>query len=177
MRSAMFSRTFSRRSYGAVRVAGCSISAMMCGSISTNFPRLRRAQHHSSPGETAPVTGPSEVRTGKAPDKDNSPLSEIIKAVHSRYNTEFTEEHRVYLEVERQRLAFDPQLRQRALVNTEEQFVHAFNHKADLNLIRGIETHNSLVNALMKDQKAWHALRREMMRIVHDDIHKNNLST
>jgi hypothetical protein len=71
-----------------------------------------------------------------------------------------------------QRLAADPQLRQQALVNTEEQFEHAFNHKADLNLIRGIETHNGLVNALMKDQKVWSALRKEMMRVVYEDIRK-----
>jgi hypothetical protein len=86
-----------------------------------------------SPGEAAPITGASEVGTGKAAEEEQSPLSEIISAVNSRYNTEFTEEHRVYLEVERQRLAADPQLRQQALVNTEEQFEHAFNHKADLN--------------------------------------------
>jgi type I restriction enzyme R subunit len=90
----------------------------------------------------------------QAAEEEKSPLSEIIKVVNSRYNTEFTEEHRVYLEIERQRLASDPQLRQQALVNTEAQFEHAFNHKADLNLIRGIETHNGLVNALMKDQKS-----------------------
>jgi hypothetical protein len=53
-----------------------------------------------------------------------------------------------------------------------EQFEHAFNHKADLNLIRGIETHNGLVNALMKDQKVWRTLRREMMRVVYQDIRK-----
>jgi type I restriction enzyme R subunit len=125
-----------------------------------------------SAGETAPIIGPSEVGTGKAAEEEKSPLSEIISAVNSRYNTEFTEEHRVYLEVERQRLASDPQLRQQALVNTEEQFEHAFNHKADLNLIRGIEAHNGLVNALMKDQKVWSALRKEMMRVVYEDIRK-----
>jgi type I restriction enzyme, R subunit len=125
-----------------------------------------------TPGETAPITGASEVGTGKAAEEEKSPLSEIISAVNSRYNTEFTEEHRVYLEVERQRLAADPQLRQQALVNTEEQFEHAFNHKADLNLIRGIEAHNGLVNALMKDQKVWSALRKEMMRVVYEDIRK-----
>jgi type I restriction enzyme R subunit len=125
-----------------------------------------------SPGETAPITGPSEVGTGKGAEEEKSPLSEIINAVNSRYNTEFTEEHRVYLEVERRRLASDPQLRQQALVNTEEQFEHAFNHKADLNLIRGMEAHNGLINALMKDQKVWRALRREMMRVVYEDIRK-----
>src|ERR1700730_4666512 len=127
-----------------------------------------------SPGEAAPITGASEVGTGKAAEGEQSPLSEIISAVTSRYNTEFTEEHRVYLEVERQRLAADPQLRQQALVNNEEQFEHAFNHKADLNLIRGIEAHNGLVNALMKDQKVWSALRKEMMRVVYEDIRKGD---
>jgi type I restriction enzyme, R subunit len=123
-----------------------------------------------SPGDTVPISGFSDIGTGQAPQQDRSPLSEIINAVNSRYNTEFTEEHRVYLEVERQRLAADPQLRQQALVNTEAQFEHAFNHKADINLIRGIEAHSGLVHALMKDEKVWHALRREMMRVVYDDI-------
>jgi type I restriction enzyme, R subunit len=144
--------------------------------VRLDFYKLSKTSEGSaslSAGETAPVTGPKEIGTGKAAEEEKSPLSEIIKAVNDRYNTEFSDEHRVYLEVERKRLASDPQLRQQALVNTEEQFEHAFNHKADLNLIRGIEAHNGLVNSLMKDQKVWRELRREMMRVVYDDIRKS----
>jgi type I restriction enzyme R subunit len=129
--------------------------------VRLDFYKLSKTSEGSaslSPGDVAPVTGPAELGTGKAAEEETSPLSEIIKVVNSRFETEFTEEHRVYLEVERQRLAADPQLRQQAMVNSEEQFEHAFNHRADLNLIRGIESHNDLVNALLKDQKVWHAL-------------------
>jgi hypothetical protein len=31
---------------------------------------------------------------------------------------------------------------------------------------------NGLVNALMKDQKVWRALRHEMMRVVYKDINE-----
>jgi type I restriction enzyme R subunit len=147
--------------------------------VRLDFYKLTKTSEASASltaGETAPITGPSELGTGKAAEEQKSPLSEIIKTVNSRYDTEFTEEHRVYLEVERKRLASDPQLRQQALVNSEEQFEHAFNHQADLNLVRGIEAHNGLVTALMKDQKVWHALRREMMRVVYEDIHKGRQS-
>lgn len=123
-----------------------------------------------APGDAAAITGPVAVGTGRAAEESVSPLSEIIGKVNERYNTEFAEEHRVYLEVERRRLASDPQLRQQALVNSRDQFENAFNSRADLNLIRGMDAHNGLVNALMKDQKVWHALRKEMMRVVYDDI-------
>ena len=140
-----------------------------------DFYKLSKTSEGSaslSPADALPITGPSELGTGKAAEEKTSPLSEIINGVNSRYDTEFTDEHRVYLEVERQRLAADPQLRQQALVNTHEQFEHAFNSRADVNLVRGIEAHNGLVHALMRDQKVWHTLRREMMRVVYEDIRK-----
>ena len=36
--------------------------------------------------------------------------------------------------------------------------------------IRGLESHNDLVNALLKDQKVWSSLRRKLMRVVYRDI-------
>ncbi|MCC6856580.1 MAG: type I restriction endonuclease subunit R [Microbacteriaceae bacterium] len=141
--------------------------------VRLDFYKLSKTGEGSAslaPGDATAITGPSAVGTGRAAEEDVSPLSEIIGKVNDRYNTEFAEEHRVYLEVERQRLASDPQLRQQAMVNSRDQFEHAFNSRADLNLIRGMDAHNGLVNALMKDQKVWHALRKEMMRVVYEDI-------
>lgn len=139
--------------------------------VALAYYRLQKRSEGSvslAAGDTGILTGASEVGTGKVPEESTSPLSEVIRILNDRLGTDFSESDRLFMEQVKEDLRQDDSLRAQAWTNSEDNFRHAFDPKANSAVVMRMERNGKIAELFMSDDEfrgsMLEAMRREFYR-------------
>lgn len=118
-------------------------------------------------GDSAPVSGPTNVGTGRAKEEDIAKLSEIVEVLNERFGTEFTKEDQLFFDQVVGDLKTDEQLADQARTNTPEQFKLAFDPKGMAAVIARMERNENISNQFMSNEQLRAVALELMMQRVY----------
>ena len=121
-------------------------------------------------GEAEGVKSPTDVGTGKAPEK-KAPLSEIIEVLNDRFGTEFTEEDRLFFEQIKEKAVTDQQVIDTALSNPLDKFQLGVKKLLEDLMIERLADNDAIVTRYMDDDAfqnaAFPILSREIFASIN----------
>lgn len=121
--------------------------------VELQFYRLQRISEGAidlSAGETAGVSSPVFVGTGKTKD-EKVPLSEIINALNDRFGTAFTDEDRLFFEQIKQRALKNDQIVRTARANPLDKFQLGVRRLIEELMIERMAENDQIVTRYMDD--------------------------
>ncbi|HMP57769.1 MAG TPA: DEAD/DEAH box helicase family protein [Gemmatales bacterium] len=135
------------------------------------YYRLTKTHEGSAallPGEGVPVSGPTDVGTGRPVEEDRARLSEVVDVLNDRFGTDFTKEDQLFFDQVMGDMRQDEQLADQARNNTPEQFKLAFDPKAMAALIARLERNEDISGQLMSNEELRAAALELMMQKVYE---------
>ncbi|CAN5618247.1 DEAD/DEAH box helicase family protein [soil metagenome] len=121
-------------------------------------------------GEPEGVKSPTDVGTGKAPEK-KAPLSEIIEVLNSRFGTEFTEEDRLFFEQIKEKAVKSQKVIDTALSNPLDKFQLGVKKLIEDLMIQRLSDNDDIVTRYMDDDAfqsaAFPILTREIFASIN----------
>ena len=140
------------------------------GDVALAYYRLNKTSEGDrslEPGDREAITGPMEVGTSKPKDDQTSPLSEIVKVVNERFNTDWRPEDRLLLDQIVEDLAGDEELNEQARANDLDNFRHVFDPKALDAFIQRMERNKEVAGKILNDSEIRTLVMAQMMREVY----------
>jgi type I restriction enzyme R subunit len=137
------------------------------------YYRLTKTHEGSAalmPGDSTPVSGPTDVGTGRPVEEDHALLSEVVDVLNERFGTEFTKEDQLFFDQVMGDMQKDDQLADQAKNNTPEQFKLAFDPKAMAALIARLERNEDISGQLMSNEELRTAALDLMMTKVYEQF-------
>jgi len=150
----------------AIAPAGLRPGALIIDDgVKLSYYRLTKTHEGSaslSSGETAAVTGPTDVGTGRLREEDNAHLSEIVIVLNERFGTDFTKEDQLFFDQKVGDLQKDDELGDQARNNSLPQFKLAFDPKGLAAVLARLERNEHISNQFMSNEQL-RALAMELM--------------
>ncbi len=115
-----------------------------------------------TPGEKSPVSGPTQVGTGRAKEEDLARLSQIVEVLNERFGTNFTPEDQLFFDQIVGDLKKDEELGDQARNNKIDQFKLAFDPKGMQAVLARMERNENISNQFMGNEQL-RALALELM--------------
>jgi type I restriction enzyme R subunit len=121
-------------------------------------------------GDPEGVKSPTDVGTGKAPEK-KAPLSEIIEVLNDRFGTNFTEEDRLFFEQIKEKAVKNQQVIDTALSNPLDKFQLGVKRLVEDLMVQRLADNDEIVTRYMDDEgfqsAAFPILTREIFAAVN----------
>src|SRR5207237_3924862 len=117
--------------------------------------RLSRTHDGSvslAPGETEPVSGPTDVGTGRAKEQDTAKLSEIVSVLNERFGTDFTKADQLWFDQIIEDMTGDEELGDQAKNNPIENFKLEFDPKVMQAVVGRIERNENIASKFLTDE-------------------------
>lgn len=138
--------------------------------VKLSYYRLTKTHEGSaalSPGDSATVSGPTNVGTGRAREEDIAKLSQIVEVLNERFGTEFTGEDQLFFDQVVGDLKKDEQLADQARTNTPEQFKLTFDPKGMAAVIARMERNENISGQFMSNEQLRAVALELMMKQVY----------
>lgn len=129
-----------------------------------------------SPGETATVSGPTEVGTGRAKEQDTAKLSEIVSVLNDRFGTEFTKADQLWFDQIIEDMSGDEKLGDQARNNPIENFKLEFDPKVMEAVVNRIERNENIATKFLSDEALREVAIRMMMQQVYERLQATDAS-
>lgn len=120
-----------------------------------------------APGDTAPVTGPTAVGTGRLKEADLARLSEIVEVLNEKFGTAFTRADQLWFDQVMEDMAQDEELADQARSNAEDQFKLVFDPKALAAVLARMERNETIANTFMTNEELREVALELMMQEVY----------
>jgi type I restriction enzyme, R subunit len=117
-------------------------------------------------GESAPVSGPTEVGTGRPKEEDLACLSEIVEVLNDRFGTDFKAEDQLLFDQVVGDLKSDEQLADQARSNSIDQFKYAFDPKAMAAFLGRMDRNQDISSQFMANEDLRRVALEWMMKQV-----------
>lgn len=124
-------------------------------------------------GISPPLTGLSDVGTGKWNEDAMSPLSQVIELVNERFGTDFNENDRLFMDQVVGDLTQDDGLAEQARSNTIENFRHVFDPKAMDAVLGRMERNETIASQFMSNAEFRDLILDAMMREFYQRARRN----
>ena len=138
--------------------------------VKLSYYRLTKTHEGSASlavGETATVTGPTDVGTGRPRQEDKADLSQIVDVLNERFATDFTKEDQLFFDQIVGDLKKDD-LGDQARNNSLPQFKLAFDPKGLAAVLARMERNGTISNQFMSnEQLRTVALELMMQQVYH----------
>ncbi|MHB8698682.1 MAG: type I restriction endonuclease subunit R [Sulfuricaulis sp.] len=121
-------------------------------------------------GNAEPLSGPTEVGTGKIRDEEIE-LSLLIDILNEHFGTDFRPADQLFFDQVREQAAADETLRQAAVVNKIEDFKYIFDRALEGLFIDRMDGNEEIFAKLMNDDKFRDVAAQHLLRQVYDQIH------
>jgi hypothetical protein len=115
------------------------------------------------------LTGPKSVGTGIARENDIE-LSRLIDILNERFGTEFKPADQLFFDSIREDAVANSNLRQSALVNTQENFGYVLRRVSDDLFIDRMEQNEEIVSKYMNDPEFRETVIRQLIEEVYEQI-------
>jgi type I restriction enzyme R subunit len=138
--------------------------------VKLSYYRITKTHEGSaslSSGETATVSGPSDVGTGRPRQEDKAHLSEIVEVLNDRFGTDFTREDQLFFDQIVGDLKKDDDLGDQARNNTLAQFKLAFDPKGLAAVLSRMERNEHISNQFMGNEQLRAVALEVMMQQVY----------
>jgi len=138
--------------------------------VKLSYYRLTKTHEGSaslSSGETAAVTGPTDVGTGQLREEDKAHLSEIVDVLNERFGTDFTKEDQLFFDQIVGDLQKDDELGDQARNNSLPQFKLAFDPKGLAAVLARLERNEHISNQFMSNERLRGLALELMMQQVY----------
>jgi len=145
--------------------------------VQLNFYRLQKTSEGNAaltPGEGAPVAGPTSVGTGRPVEEDKAKLSEIVDVLNDRFGTEFTKEDQLLFDQVAGDLSKDEKLAEQGRTNTLDQFRLVFDPKALAAIVARVERNEDVSNTILSNEELRALLLQLMGQKVFDAAQKES---
>ena len=126
-----------------------------------------------SSGETATVSGPTEVGTGKAKEQETARLSEIVSVLNDRFGTEFTKADQLWFDQIIEDMSGDEKLGDQARSNPIGNFKLEFDPKVMEAVANRIERNENIATQFLSNEE----LREVAVRMMMQDVYRRLQST
>ncbi len=139
--------------------------------VTLAYYRLTRTHEGSlslPSGESATVSGPTDVGTGRSKEDDRVRLSEIVDVLNQRFSTEFSKEDQLYFDQIVGDLKNDDRLGDQARNNTIDQFRLAFDPKGMAAFLSRMDRNESITNQFMANEELRETALELMMKQVYE---------
>jgi type I restriction enzyme R subunit len=120
-------------------------------------------------GETATVKSPTDVGTRKAKD-ERAPLSEIIEALNERFNTNFTEEDRLFFEQIGEAATQNQEVILLGKANDLDDFKIAFDKIATNIMVQRSNENDQIVSRYTSDEDFKRIVFEALAKVVHGKV-------
>jgi len=141
--------------------------------VALHYYRLQQVAHGAinvQEGEPEGVKSPTDVGTGKAPEK-KAPLSEIIGVLNDRFGTTFTEEDRLFFEQIKEKAVQSQKVIDTALSNPLDKFQLGVKKLIEDLMIQRLADNDEIVTRYMDDEAfqgaAFPILTREIFASIN----------
>ena len=141
--------------------------------VKLSYYRLQKTSEGSaalSAGDTATVSGPTSVGTGKPSEEDVVPLSEIVDVLNEKFGTDFGPEDQLLFDQVVGDLTQDEQLAAQAKSNTMNNFKLAFDPKALAAFVARIERNEDIASQFMANDQLRQVAMQWMMQQVFEQL-------
>jgi type I restriction enzyme, R subunit len=138
--------------------------------VKLSYYRLTKTHEGSASlaeGETAAVTGPTDVGTGRARQEDKAHLSEIVDVLNERFGTDFTKEDQLFFDQIVGHLKKDEELGDQARNNSLPQFKLAFDPKGLAAVLARMERNEHISDQFMSSEQLRTLAPELMMQQVY----------
>jgi type I restriction enzyme R subunit len=123
-----------------------------------------------SPGETAPVGGPTDVGTGRGKEPDAARLSEIVQVLNERFGTEFGPGDQLWFDQVMTDMTQDQELGDQARTNAIDQFKFAFDPKAMQAVVNRMERNENIASQFLNNEELRAVALDLMMQKVYEQL-------
>ena len=140
--------------------------------VSLAYYRLQKISEGSismDAGGTYTVDGPTEVGTRTA-HADEISLSQLIDILNERFGTEFKPGDQLFFDSVRADAVADPNLRQAALANTQENFGYVFTRALETLFIDRMDQNEDITARYMNEERFRDAVAQFLLRDVYARI-------
>lgn len=123
--------------------------------VSLRYYRLQKISEGSidlNQGQVLPLDGPTEVGTADSKD-DRAKLSEVVDVINERFGTDFTEADQLFFDQLVEQAAQSEDLKQSAIVNTEEKFRLLFDRILQNLFLERIDQNEAIFARYMNEPK------------------------
>jgi type I restriction enzyme R subunit len=148
--------------------------------VKLSYYRLAKTHEGSASlttGETATVTGPSDVGTGRPREEDKAHLSEIVDVLNDRFGTDFTKEDQLFFDQIVGDLKQDDELGDQARNNTISQFKLTFDPKGLAAVLSRMERNEHISNQFMANEQLREVALELMMQQVYQHFQEDKATT
>ncbi len=128
-------------------------------------------------GETATVSGPTDVGTGRAKEEDLVRLSEIVNVLNEKFGTDFKPEDQLLFDQVVGDLTNDQQLADQARSNNIEQFRYAFDPKAMAAFVARMERNEGISSQFASNEQLRAVAMEWMMKKVFEHFQSPGAAT
>ena len=138
--------------------------------VRLHYYRLSRTHDGSvalAPGEAEPVTGPTDVGTGRVKEPDIAKLSEIVGVLNDRFGTEFTKADQLWFDQIIEDMSGDKELEDQAKSNPIENFKLEFDPKVMAAVVSRIERNENIASKFLTDEDLRSVAIQMMMAEVY----------
>jgi type I restriction enzyme R subunit len=139
--------------------------------VRLHYYRLTRTHEGSvslAPGETEPVSGPTDVGTGRGKEPDTAKLSEIVSVLNDRFGTDFTKADQLWFDQIIEDMTDDEELGDQARNNPIENFKLEFDPKVMQAVVNRIERNENIASKFLTDED----LRAVAIRLMMQEVYK-----
>lgn len=140
--------------------------------VTLKFYRLQKISEGSielKPGETATVSGPTAVGTGKSNETEVE-LSQLIDLINERFGTDFKPADELFFNQIREEAVADEKLREAANANTMDNFRFVFEKALEGLFIDRMEQNEELFARYMNDSQFQKLVAEHLLRQVYNQI-------
>ncbi len=130
------------------------VSVKLGNEVALRYYRLQQVAHGAinlREGEPEGVKSPTDVGTGRAPEK-KAPLSEIIDVLNSRFGTAFTDEDRLFFEQILEKAVKNQRVIDTALSNPLDKFQLGIRKIIEELMIQRMSDNDDIVTRYMDDE-------------------------
>jgi type I restriction enzyme, R subunit len=144
--------------------------------VKLSYYRLTKTHEGSASlaaGETATVTGPTDVGTGRPMQEDKAHLSQIVDVLNERFATDFTKEDQLFFDQIVGDLKKDDALGDQARNNSLPQFKLAFDPKGLAAVLARMERNETISNQFMSNEELRTVALELMMQQVYQHFQED----
>ena len=160
--------------FGRLLITKCTIddddsSVIIDDEVKLAYYRLTKTHEGTSsltPGETATVSGPTDVGTGRPREPDLAALSEIVQVLNDKFGTDFKQEDQLLFDQVVGDLKQDDELGDQAKNNTIDQFKLAFDPKAMAAFVERMERNEDIASKFLENEELRNVAMDWMMQKV-----------
>jgi type I restriction enzyme R subunit len=118
-------------------------------------------------GETATVSGPTDVGTGRDKEEDTAKLSEIVGVLNERFGTDFTKADQLWFDQIIEDMTTDKDLGDQARSNPIENFKLEFDPKVMEAVVGRIERNENIASQFLTNEQLREVAVQMMMQEVY----------